>query len=238
MKLTFIGTSHGVPEPERRCSCTMIEVAGRYYFVDMGTQVIEDLLHRGISIDAVKGVFITHPHGDHDNGLISFVDLVDWYFKTAEPTVLVPNEQRVTGMKAWIKGGDELREGIHLAVYHEGVIYDDGFLKVTAIATKHCPNSHAFLIEGDGKKVLFTGDLARPTVDFPKVAFEEELDLIIVESAHFTPLETEAVLENAKVKRVLHNHISPVWNGDLFKMSKNKHHYRYGKSFDGMEVTL
>ena len=29
----------------------MIEVEGRYYFIDMGTQAIEDLIHRGISID-------------------------------------------------------------------------------------------------------------------------------------------------------------------------------------------
>lgn len=238
MKLTFIGTSHGVPEPERRCSCTMIEVSGRYYFIDMGTQAIEDLIHRGISIDAVKAIFITHPHGDHTNGLISFVDLVNWYFKTAEPAVYFPDESLVTGMKAWISGGKDLREGIHFNVFEEGVICDDGFVKVTAIATQHCPHSFAFLVEAEGKKVLFTGDLKHPTVDFPKVAFEEELDLIIVESAHFSSDATEAVLENAKVKRVLHNHISPRWAEDLARMAKNEHHYQYGKAFDGLEVTL
>ena len=238
MKLTFIGTSHGVPEPERRCSCTMIEVAGRHYFIDMGTQAIEDLIHRGISIDTVKAIFITHPHGDHTNGLISFVDLVNWYFKTAEPSVYLPDVSLVTGMKAWIAGGGELRKEIGLKVFEEGVIYDDGFVKVTAIATQHCHHSFAFLFEAEGKKILFTGDLKHPTVDFPKVAFEEELDLIIVESAHFSSDATEAVLENAKVKRVLHNHISPRWNGELHKMAQNQHHYQYGKAFDGLEVTL
>ena len=49
MRITFIGTSHGVPEPERRCSCTMIETQGRYYFIDMGTQAIEDVIKRGIA---------------------------------------------------------------------------------------------------------------------------------------------------------------------------------------------
>lgn len=240
MKLTFIGTSHGVPEPERRCSCAMLEVSGRYYFVDMGTQAIEDLLHRGIAIDAVRGIFITHPHGDHVDGLVSFVDLANWYFKTATPEIFLPDAAIVTGMKAWISGigSGAIREGIHLNVYEAGVIYDDGFVKVTAIATEHCKNAHSFLIEAEGKKLLFTGDLRHPTVDFPKVAFEEELDLIVVESAHFTPAATEEVLANAKVKRVLHNHVSPHWNEELAHMAKNPHPYLYGKAFDGMEVEL
>ena len=28
MKITFLGSSHGVPSAERYCSCTMIEVNG------------------------------------------------------------------------------------------------------------------------------------------------------------------------------------------------------------------
>lgn len=240
MKITFIGTSHGVPEPERRCSCTMIEVNGRYYFIDMGTQVIEDLIHRGISVEAVKGIFVTHPHGDHADGLISFVDLTNWFFRNAEPNIFLPDAGLVTGLRAWVAGigSGEIREGVHLNVYEEGVIFDDGTVKVTAVATKHCNHSYAFLFEAEGKKILFTGDLHNPNDDFPRVAFEEELDLIVVESAHFTPATTEAVLANAKVKRVLHNHVSPRWNEELAHMAKNPHPYTYGKAFDGMEVTL
>jgi len=34
MKILFLGTSHGVPEANRRCSCTMIEIGDKRYFVD------------------------------------------------------------------------------------------------------------------------------------------------------------------------------------------------------------
>ncbi|MBQ2278683.1 MAG: hypothetical protein II333_08945, partial [Clostridia bacterium] len=154
--------------------------------------------------------------------------------------VYLPDVSLVTGMKAWLTGSESgaLREEIGLHVYEAGEIYNDGFVKVTAIATKHCHHAHAFLFEAEGKKLLFTGDLAHPTKDFPQVAFEEELDLIVVESAHFSSDATEAVLANAKVKRVLHNHISPRWAEDLARMAKNEHHYQYGKAFDGMEITL
>ena len=239
MRLSFIGTSHGVPEPFRRCSCTLIETQGRYYFIDMGTQAIEDLIRRGINVNDVKGIFITHPHSDHCDGLVSYVGLINWYFTKADPTIVIPQPGIAEGIRAWQKGlGGGLRDTIRFEVTKPGVTYDDGVLKVTAYPTQHCPNSFAYLVEADGKKVLFTGDLRHPTIDFPQVVNEEELDLVIVESAHFSSDHTEKALENAKVKRVLHNHISPAWDEDLARMAKRQHHYQYGKAYDGMEVVL
>ena len=84
MKITFVGSSHGVPEPHRQCSCTMIEVAGNTYFVDMGTCAINALRTRNIPVDSVKGIFLTHMHGDHSDGLIQFVDLLTWFFRPEE----------------------------------------------------------------------------------------------------------------------------------------------------------
>ena len=43
MKITMLGTSHGVPEGDRRCACNLVEIEDRRYFVDMGTQAIEDI---------------------------------------------------------------------------------------------------------------------------------------------------------------------------------------------------
>ena len=46
MKITFIGSSHGVPEAHRKCTCIMIEVGENVYFVDMGTSAIDALRTR------------------------------------------------------------------------------------------------------------------------------------------------------------------------------------------------
>ena len=90
MKITFVGSRHGVPEPNRKCSCIMIEIGEQIYFVDMGTSAIDALQTKGLAVDAVKGIFITHMHGDHTNGLIQFVDLLTWKFKTADPIIFLP----------------------------------------------------------------------------------------------------------------------------------------------------
>lgn len=242
MKLIFIGTSHGVPEASRRCSSCILEVNGSYYLIDMGTQVVEDLRRRGIAIDSVRLVICTHPHGDHTDGLISFVDLVNWYFKTADPLILLPDSRLIPPLRAWLTAttdGKPLREDLRIESFGEGVVYQDENLCVTAIKTKHCENSFAFLIEAEGKKVLFTGDLCHPSVDFPQVAFETELELIVCETAHFSPDDCIFYFDKTKAKRVLHTHVNDQrWGDALSRQSAVEHPYEYGAAFDGTELSL
>ncbi len=241
MRLIMIGTSHGVPEAHRRCSSYLLEVNGSYYIVDMGTQTVEDLRRRGISIPDVKLVICTHPHGDHTNGLISFVDLVNWYFKDASPAVILPNQQLIDAMKGWLEAVQSttpVREGIRFGVTTPGVTFEDENVKIRAIPTQHCPDSFAYLLEAEGKKLLFTGDLRHPTVDFPAAAFEEDIDLILCELAHFSPDDCVPVFDRTKAKRILHTHISPRWHEELARQLKQPHPYEYGAVYDGMEFTL
>ena len=117
MKLIFIGTSHGVPEADRRCSSFILEVSGSWYLIDMGTQVVEDLRKRGIAVEDVRLAICSHPHGDHTDGLISFVDLVNWYFKTADPLILLPDSRLIPPLRAWIAAttnGHPPRDGLRI----------------------------------------------------------------------------------------------------------------------------
>ena len=34
MRIIFLGTAAGVPEPKRNCTCILIDVAGCRYFID------------------------------------------------------------------------------------------------------------------------------------------------------------------------------------------------------------
>ena len=242
MKLIFIGTSHGVPESDRRCSSVMLEVNGFYYLVDMGTQVVEDLRKRGIALENVRLAICTHPHGDHTDGLLSFVDLVNWYFKAADPLILLPDSRLIPPLRAWLTAttdGKPLRENLRIEPFEEGVVYEDENLRVTAIRTKHCENSFAFLIEAENKRVLFTGDLCRPSVDFPQAAFETELELLVCETAHFSPDDCIPYVDKAKAKRVLHTHVNARrWADALSRQLAARHPYEYGVAFDGLELTI
>ncbi len=242
MKLHFIGTSHGVPEPDRRCSSCLAEIGGSFYIIDMGTQTIEDLRRRGIAPEAVRLVICTHPHGDHTDGLFSFLDLINWYYKQADPLILLPQERMIAPLLEWTSissNGNPPRDGLRLRSYAAGVVYEDENVRVTAIPTKHCEDSHALLLEAEGKKVLFTGDLCRPSVDFPEVAFREELDLIVCELAHFSPDECVEVFDKTKAKRIIHTHIyEKRWGEALARQLAAPHPYRYGAAKDGDELNV
>lgn len=207
MKITFIGSSHGVPEPNRKCTCIMIEAGENVYFIDMGAPAIDALRTRGISIDRVKGVFITHMHGDHTNGLIQFIDLITWYFKTPDPAVFLPIPAAAKVINDWLEvtlNGQQKEIDYRETV--PGPLFDDGVIKVTAFATQHCHKSYAYLVEAEGKAVLFTGDLRNPEIDFPVA--EQPLDLLVCESAHFPATDYLPVLENRSVKKVCVTHYS------------------------------
>ena len=208
MRLTFLGTSHGVPEPNRKCSCTLLETGGRYYFIDMGATVVEDLVTRGISLNDVGGVFITHMHGDHTNGLPAFCDMLSWVrsWRDADPVFCLPDLAAQDALRAWVALNGVRMKALRFVQAGDGPCFDDGNLRVTAIPTQHCPGSHAYLAEAEGKAVLFTGDLRRPDIDFPAAAGQREIALAVCECAHFPADRYEMPLRVSRVRRVCFNH--------------------------------
>lgn len=224
MRVTFLGTSHGVPEPGRRCSCTMVEAGDKKYIFDMGIQLQEELQNLCISPDEITAVFFTHMHGDHLDGLVNFTDLNSWYFKTADPAVYLPNLNAVPVLSAWMEVTEShLREDLRFFEVQEGTFYDDGTLKVTAIRTQHSRISYAYLIEAEGKIIVLTGDMkgqTGPVEEYPFFLPDRQADLVICEAAHFNALMYEEAFRKNPPKKVFFNHYAK-WNlGNIFDLSE------------------
>ena len=222
MKITIVGSGHGVPEAHKQCTAILVEVSGRHYFVDAGCDINMALANRRIHPSSVKAVFITHPHSDHIGGLYSFLELLAWYYGDANPAVYVPDQNCETLVHQYLGAfGHTLRPEQKLSLVADGLLYDDGFLKVTAIPTRHCPNAHAFLLEAEGKRVLCSGDLKSPALDFPEV---DDLDAAILEGAHFYVTDYIDVLKTRNVGAVYINHYGNYIgriNAEHFEILKN-----------------
>ncbi|MDD6798854.1 MAG: MBL fold metallo-hydrolase [Firmicutes bacterium] len=243
MRINFFGTSHGVPEANRRCSSALITLDENHrYFIDMGTCSIENLVTCGISVDSIKAIFLTHMHGDHTNGLIDFLDLCSWYYRSATPSVFFPETDGIEPMKAWLAAnGTEMRSDIPLETVHEGVLYDDGILRVTAFRTTHCRTSYAYLLEAGGKRVLFTGDLngGHLDKDFPmQTAQEQPLDLAVCESAHFPTTAYAPIFKQCKINRVIINHYQTRAIPNIFELANQVAPLPVSIATDGMEVIV
>lgn len=235
MRISFIGTSHGVPEPDRKCTSSMIEVNGYYYFIDMGCPAIDFIMNRGINIDNVKGIFFTHPHSDHMDGFFSFASITGWYFKNSDPTVFFPNEEVRKCVISYLEAVHASPKKDSFSVISEGVCYEDENIKVTAIGTMHCTDSRAFFVEAEGKRVLFTGDLAHPSRDFPRI---DALDLAVCEAAHFPITDYESVIREIGVKRVYINHFAPRHTQSFFDLKEALHDIPVVLTNDGMEINI
>ena len=213
MKITFLGTSDGIPRPGHFCASTLIEIGSSLYLIDAGAPVVDLLLSRGYHPNNLKAFFNTHGHGDHFDGLLNLLDLSNWAYKDASYDVLLPEKAIGDALVNVIEVASRREfasDRMRISEYAPGVIYDDGTLRVTAIPTRHCEPkpSYALLLEGDDRRVLFSGDLSQFLAkdDFPEIVASEELDLFVCEMAHFGAEHIAPYLKNCRAKQVLFNH--------------------------------
>ena len=94
------------------------------------------------------------------------------------------------------------------------MIFDDGTLRVTAFPVRHIPHSHAFLLEAEGKRVVFTGDLLRDLSDYPKIITSPDtppLDLVVTEAAHvrLDDPDTPEILGKSRTPTLVVSHRAP-----------------------------
>ena len=234
MKITFLGTSHGMCEKGQFCSSAAVTVGDRSYIIDAGAPIMCLLKNYDIPYTSVGGIFITHSHQDHYMGLVEFIGQIEDFdrFKDVRIKVHVPPEfpsksintflfGNLEGIFRPVPGGcrtDENDTGrrVDFVTYPDGMIFDDGRMKITSIPVRHTEHAHSFLLEAEGKRVLFTGDLLTDFADYPEILTEGGVDLLIIEAAH-TRLNKKQNIElfrRTKTKMMTVTHRNALLNTD------------------------
>lgn len=240
MKLTFVGTSHGIPEVDRFCTSMFLEVGGSVYIIDGGAPVSPMLLRYGYTHETVKGVFVTHLHGDHFDGLFEFCDQLGWLYLNSNPKFLFPEEKGVELMRFYMKSMSATKRELDLNSYTEGKIFEDENITVTAIPTDHSNlPSYAFEVIAEGKHFLFSGDMHHEFTEADRLFKDKEYDLVVFEGAHAELLRQKKFLDTIKTERMIINHLYPKRNpvAETEAMGKELS-YELSVSFDGMAVDL
>lgn len=237
MKLTVLGSSHGVPEANRKCSSIMIEVSDRYYFIDIGTPIVDELAKRNISINKVKSIFVTHTHGDHLNGFFQFADLISWYYTDVKTEIFLPKMSVAKVIQDWTDtlGYKCLAK---MNEIKEGIIFNDGYVEVIAIPTMHCEKSYAFIFKAEGKTILFSGDLKNPKIDFPKYAMQNKIDLMVCEAAHFSVEDYIPVFSQCTARQIVFNHYTSNRIPGILDLQKNMCDRSILLATDNMEIVV
>ena len=259
MKITFLGTSHGITEKGAFCSSALVTVGDARYLVDVGAPVDTLLANLDVPLRDLRGAFITHPHQDHYVGLAQLTYTAEDFgrFLDVAFPVLAPEGIDFGALNVFLwgdpRGHDRYRvenppeRRIRFQVYPDApdagsVIFDDGILRVTAYPVRHIPHSHAFLLEAEGKRVVFTGDLLRDLSDYPRVATETPVDLVVTEAAHvrLDDPDTPEILGKSRTPVLVISHRAPGRNPieSVEKLAEQIAPIKVIAAYDGMTLEV
>jgi len=215
LKITYLGTSHGVPSADRFTTSFLLETQGRSYLIDAGAPVAKLLVEKNVEVASVKALFNTHFHPDHIFGGLEFISLCNWYYKESDIDIFLPEDSGVVAVKNLITATDMKldSERIRLHSYDETFVYDDGCIKLTAFLNEHlkavCRPSYSFCVESEGKTVFFSGDLSASLDDLPKILYQQHFDYVVVECAHFPAELLKEKLQGVNCDTLAVTHIYP-----------------------------
>jgi ribonuclease BN (tRNA processing enzyme) len=204
-RLVLLGTKGG---PSLRAidqvpTSSLLVWKGVPYVIDVGYGASMRLVGAGFPLTALKSIFITHHHSDHN---LEATDLPynAWALGLKSPVdVYGPNgvenliESGLAAQKFDIEtrmtdeGRPDLRKLVRPHVYSEGEVLRTPDVTVTALRNKHPPivDSFALKFAFAGKTVVFSGD----TTYFPPLAdFAKGADILVHEVAYGPALEALA----------------------------------------------
>lgn len=208
MKVYFLGTCHGLQEKGRYLTCMVLEVNDKMYLIDAGAPFVYILKNMDIiPSERLEAAFITHMHSDHALQAYSCVF-------NCKNALYLPEESDIQGMLDLIyymhcEWAYEHQKHCEIKSVTEGMFYDDGNIKVTAVPTKHLARGKSFgyMIEGEGKRILFTGDLSDSFEDYPTITTEYDFDAVVCELTHFSVDVAIPRFNQTRTKRFLFNHV-------------------------------
>ena len=196
------GTAGGAtPKPDRAAPASAVVVDGVIYVVDCGNGVARQMVQAKLDLGAIRHVFLTHQHSDHNADYGNLLWLA-WAARlhtrvdTWGPPPLAAMTRdflRMNDVDIQIRIKDEGRPPLApLIVPHElnkgGVVLQDERVKVTAALVAHPPVVPAFAYRFDcpDRSIVFSGD-TRPTPALIELA--RNADVLVHEVMYQPALE-------------------------------------------------
>ncbi len=222
IELRFLGTCSGTePMPGRHHSSLVLKIRDTWYWFDAGENCSHSAYTSGVDVSCVRAVFISHMHIDHIGGLANLMFVID---KVAGVTkkphtnnnsydIFVPDIQRFSSIKdiAYSWSGTRAAVNVGEHEYRDGLVFEDERIRVTALHNTHLKetgetgwHSYSFLIEAEGKRLVYSGDVSYPEELDPFLA--DGCDALIMETGHHKVAGVCAYAKERNVKKLYFTH--------------------------------
>lgn len=221
MEIITLGTGSCALSPTRFNASILLETEGDLYLLDAGSPVDALLCRAGKDITRLRAVFVTHMHADHVAGLTTLVRAVTMRGERWEPLrIFLPEKNVAEAFHGWMKAMRvcPYEEVVSLCTVESGTVYKDAHIEVQAIPTAHIagdePITFAYALRGEGKKLLYTGDLCGDLHDYPACLRKEYFDLCILEATHYQPEAALPLLRMSKLGALVLTHVHTPWQSE------------------------
>jgi ribonuclease BN (tRNA processing enzyme) len=200
MEICFLGTGAPWPDPLRGSSAILVDVGSARILLDCGRACVQQMARLQIEPASITHCFLTHGHYDHVADYALLV-LTSWRFGRHH-TLQVYGPPGTQGMsdalfqdaykidiaarKLLKKPDAEPDINIQVSEMRDGSNVEGEGWRVRAVEVAHwpIPLSLGFLIEGESKRIFFSGDTS------PCDAVRESaagVDVLIHEGMYFPP---------------------------------------------------
>lgn len=178
LHIGFCGTGSPLPNRDRAAACTVVIADGKLFVFDMGGGSGNNLTMMGLPLDKIEGVWLTHLHSDHFEGLGPFT-LQRWAGTSAKTPLPVFGPEGVNEITDGLNAAYRIDSTYRIAHHGEavvppsgfgmtgtaispGIVYDADGVKITAFAVDHDPIKPAFgyRVDWKGRSVTISGDTA------------------------------------------------------------------------------
>lgn len=219
MKIHFLGTCSGTEPKVGMHHCSLImEVNGLNYWFDAGECCVHTAVTSGVDVMKTRALFVSHPHLDHTGGLANLFACINklasrrFGLKLVHENTLpiyFPDMDILNAIKIVWGGGKNFTLEEHRL--SDGLVFEDENIRVTAVHNRHMNDdpavgwrSFSFLVETEGKRIIFSGDVKAPEeLDALHI---EGADLLIMETGHHQPEDVCQFAAARKIRKLRFNH--------------------------------
>lgn len=224
MRLTVIGNGGIVPTKNTSPSGFLLEVGGKRLLLDCGHGVVRGLVDKGIDLNTIDAVFISHFHTDHFADALPLIH-TRWVAderkrRPARPCIFIGPKSLQARFKLARKiFWPEPKEHYPLT-FKEGTLrFKIGKIQIETFPIEHVPwfKSIGARISCNKQTIVYTGDLSSSHDPKDLIKRIKDADLLIIEGTHetgemythFSVEQIEKIASQARVKRVLIVHTIP-----------------------------